>query len=279
MALPSQISAIVASQIGKIEGELEARIQLEANKMLGKFSNQCPDPKLLVGIINTKNNLLSGVNSFQKRTNKFLKLAKNLRRAIRIAKTILSFLKANPTPVAIGTPPNKDFGGLISAKTSGNLTSLADRLYNIRRLLENLDGDVSSIESLVNGVGPSLDNVRSLLDNVNSKSEECLEDITSGGLSEEEVEELRELIKKVQPLENTGSEGVKDDSYLYKSDSGKQYTLAIIEDNQGDGPIPRRLAVAKDNIGVIILRGQPSFSSDTSVLLEELKFRIDNQLP
>ena len=35
MALSSQISAIVASQIGKIEGDLEARIQLEANKMLG----------------------------------------------------------------------------------------------------------------------------------------------------------------------------------------------------------------------------------------------------
>lgn len=54
MALSSQISAIVAGQIGSIEGELEAKIQLEANRMLGKFSNQCPDSKALIGIINTK---------------------------------------------------------------------------------------------------------------------------------------------------------------------------------------------------------------------------------
>jgi len=176
MALSSQISAIVAGQIGSIEGELEAKIQLEANKMLGKFSNQCPDSKALVGIINTKNNLLSGVNNFQKRSNKFLKLARNLRRAIRAAKAILRFLKVNPTPVATGIPPS-DYGGLISAKTAGNLTSLADRLYNIRRLLENLDGDVSSIEDLVAGVGPSLSNIKEVLSSVNDKAEQCIEDL------------------------------------------------------------------------------------------------------
>lgn len=278
MALSSQISAIVAGQIGSIEGELEAKIQLEANKMLGKFSNQCPDSKALIGIINTKNNLLSGVNNFQKRSNKFLKLARNLRRAIRAAKTILRLLKINPTPVATGIPPS-DYGGLISAKTAGNLTSLADRLYNIRRLLENLDGDVSSIEDLVAGVGPSLSNIKEVLSSVNNKAEQCIEDLSSGMKTDEEKKALRELLDKIQPLENTGSEGTPNEEYLFKSDSGKNYKLAIIEDNQGDGPVPRRLAVAKDNLGVIILRGQPSFSSDTAVLLAELKFRINNQLP
>jgi hypothetical protein len=66
---------------------------------------------------------------------------------------------------------------------------------------------------------------------------------------------------------------------LYRGANGRIYTLSIIQEQQGENPIPRRIAVAKDNIGVIILRGQPSFSSDTKVLLDELKFRIDNQLP
>jgi len=278
MALTSQISAIVAGQLGKIEGELEARIQLEANKMLGKFSNQCPEANSLIAVINTKNALLSSVNKFQKRSNKFLKLAKNLKRAIRSAKALLTLLKVNPTPVAIGIPPS-DFGGLISAKTTGSITSQADKLYNVRRLLENLDGDVSSIESLVAGVSPSLNNIKELLSTVNTRSEKCLDALSSGTISDEEKKALKELLSKVQPLENTGSEGTPDDSYLFNSESGKVYEIAIIEDMQGDGPIPRRLAVAKDNIGVIILRGQPSFSADTTVLIEELKFRINNQLP
>jgi hypothetical protein len=278
MAIGSQISAIVAGQLGKIEGDLEARIQLEANKMLGKFSNQCPQGTALVGIINTKNALLSGVNKFQKRSDKFLKLANNLKKAIRSAKIILKLLKVNPTPVATGVPPS-DYGGLISAKTTGSITSQADRLYTIRRLLEDLDGDVSSIESLVAGVGPSLDNIKGLLSNVNDRSEDCLDALSSGEISDEEKKALKELLNKIQPLENTGSEGLPDDSYTFKSDSGKVYEIAIIEDTQLDGPVPRRLAVAKDNIGVIILRGQPSFSADTSVLIQELKFRINNQLP
>ena len=278
MALSSQISAIVAGQLGKIEGELEAKIQLEANKMLGKFSNQCPEGNALIAIINTKNALLSGVNKFQKRSDKFLKLANNLKKAIRAAKVILKLLKVNPVPVATGIPPS-DYGGLISAKTTGSITSQADRLYNIRKLLENLDGDVSSILSLVAGVSPSLNNIKDLLSNVNDRSEECLDELSSGELSDEEKKALKELLNKVQPLENTGSEGVPDENYVFKSDSGKVYEIAIIEDRQGDGPIPRRLAVAKDNLGVIILRGQPSFSADTAVLIQELKFRINNQLP
>ena len=40
----------------------------------------------------------------------------------------------------------------------------------------------------------------------------------------------------------------------------------------------QRVAVAKNRSGVVILRGQPSFSSDTQVLLDEIKFRLDNQL-
>ncbi len=278
MALSSQISAIVAGQLGKIEGELEAKIQLEANKMLGKFSNQCPESKSLIAIINTKNALLSGVNKFQKRSDKFLKLANNLKKAIKSAKLILKLLKVNPVPVATGIPPS-DYGGLISAKTTGSITSQADRLYNIRKLLENLDGDVSSIESLVAGVVPSLNNIKDLLSNVNDRSEDCVDALSSGELSDEEKKALKELLNKVQPLENTGSEGVPDENYVFKSDSGKVYEIAIIEDRQGDGPVPRRLAVAKDNLGVIILRGQPSFSADTAVLIQELKFRINNQLP
>lgn len=272
MALKSQIALVVANQLGKIEGELEARIQAEASRMLNKFANQCPDNKELLTVVNTRNNLLRGVNQFQKTSNRFNSFASNLRRAIQAANIVLKFLLRNPTPVATGIPPS-DYGGLATAKTAGQLTTLANRLYKINRILEELEGDVESIENLVSGVAPSLNNIKNLLESVNTKVQDCISD------QQTDSEEVKELLNQIQPLENTGSEGTPNEDFLYKGANGKTYTLAIIQEKQGEGPVPRRIAVAKDNIGVIILRGQPSFSSDTQVLLDELKFRIDNQLP
>lgn len=56
------------------------------------------------------------------------------------------------------------------------------------------------------------------------------------------------------------------------------YRLEIREDRNDSGIAPRRYAVALDPVGVVVLRGVSSFSSNTDILIEELKFRIDNQL-
>lgn len=55
----------------------------------------------------------------------------------------------------------------------------------------------------------------------------------------------------------------------------KGYELIIIQDPTSPKIAPRRYAVAKDRTGVILLKGQPSFSSSVEILLDELKFRID----
>lgn len=272
MAVRSQISAIVANQLGKLEGQLEARIQTEALNLLDKFSNQCPDNNELVKIVNVRNNLLKVINNFQKVTNRFSRIPNQLRPPISAANILISLLKSNPTPVAIGTPPNKDFGGLISARTTGQLNTSADRLSNVVKLLEALEDDLETVNDLVNGINPSLNNIRGVLESVNISITDCVSQSTNGDIPPE-------LLQSIQPLENTGSEGTPSQEYFYTGANGRNYTLAIIQEAQGEGPVPRRIAVAKDNLGVIILRGQPSFSSDTKVLLDELKFRIDNQLP
>jgi len=278
MALNSKISLIVANQLGKIEGELQAKVQSEATRILNKFANQCPTTNELVVIVNTRNSLLRGINQFQKTSNRFSSFANTIRNAISVARRVLSLLLVNPTPVATGIPPS-DYGGLATAKTAGQLTSLANRLYKINRILEELEGDVNSIERLVSGVTPGLDNIRDILQSVNEKTQDCVEQQSSDSENDTDAQNIKDLLNKIQPLENTGSEGTPNEEYFYKAANGKNYTLAIIQEKQGEGPVPRRIAVAKDNLGVIILRGQPSFSSDTQVLLDELKFRIDNQLP
>ena len=275
MALRSQISAIVANLIGRAQGELEARIQTEALDLVSKFTNQCPDNKELVKIIKVRNTLLKVINTFQKQINTLNSIPSKLRPPISIAKRIVKLLKRNPTKLAIGARPSfSDFdrGGLYSAKTAGFTNRQADRLVKITLLLEALEDDLGSVSDLLEGVTPSFNNIRQLLESVNGNIQECVEEL-------DDAEELQNALQEIQPLLGVGVESIAEQSTAYRSKSGRDYFLEIIQDRSEEFNTPRRLAVAKDNIGVIVLRGQPSFSSDTNILLEELKFRIDNQLP
>ncbi len=284
MAVKSKIAAIVASQMGNLEGILEARIQSEALKMLKKFANECPIQEELVKIIKVRNNLLKVINSYQKVGNQFGGLAKKLNPAIKGAKAIIKLLENVPVPTAIGTPPGMS-GGLISAVPIGKLTKVSGKLRKINKLLEALQDDVSSIKDLVNSVGPTVRKVTDLLTSLDGFIEECIEEANdaanegegeNGNLANELVGSIQDYNETLNPLVLTS----KDTSeFNYKGANGKKYKLSVVEENTGPGPVQRRFAIAKDNIGVVVMKGPPSFSSDTDVLLDEIKFRIDNQLP
>ena len=67
--------------------------------------------------------------------------------------------------------------------------------------------------------------------------------------------------------------------FFHTAPNGQVLKLQIKLDPDSPEIAPRRFAVAVDNTGVEVLKGPKSFSSSTEVLLQEIKFRIDNQLP
>ena len=69
------------------------------------------------------------------------------------------------------------------------------------------------------------------------------------------------------------------DKFTHFGPNGEPFFLAIETDTTESFVAPRRFAIAKDKSGVIVLKGPKSFSSSVDVLLNEIKFRIDNQLP
>ena len=91
------------------------------------------------------------------------------------------------------------------------------------------------------------------------------------GLSKEDREKV---------YDGTGlgvKEGTSDEQYT--TDRNTLYIIKIENDPNSPSIAPRRRAIALDRRGVAVLKGPYSFSSSEKILKDELKFRIDNQLP
>ena len=277
MPSKSQISGIVANLIGRLQGEIESRVEEESLKLLNKFSNQCPKTDDLIKVAKVRNNLLKSTNKILKIVNKIDSIPGKLQKGIRAAKKLIRLLKRNPTKLAIGNRPSfSDFdrGGLISTKTAGYTTTQADRLVEGKKLLEDLQDDLDSVRAIARSIKPTIRKTRDILENVNLNVSKCAEELEQQELKDE----IQGLLSEIRPPRNLELDNLDTNALTFRDNNGRDYILSIIEDNSLDTTVPRRVAVAKDNIGVIVLRGQPSFSSDTQILLDELKFRINNQL-
>jgi hypothetical protein len=90
-----------------------------------------------------------------------------------------------------------------------------------------------------------------------------------------------DLKKSLSDLTNQFRDQSKEELALsdYKANSGKVYSFRIETDPKGSDVAPRRFAVGLDQQGVAIIKGPPSYASDTQVLIDEVIFRIENQLP
>lgn len=72
--------------------------------------------------------------------------------------------------------------------------------------------------------------------------------------------------------------GSNDSRFFHTTPDGRSYELEIILDSQSPKYAPLRFAIAKVPEGSIVLQGEKSFSASTDILLDELKFRLDNLL-
>jgi len=262
------IAAVVALQIGGLRGKLVAQIQGQILGILNKFSSKCPDTKELEKIIKTRNTLLKHLSSFENRVSKFSTIATQLTTIASIIKIAIQVITSLPIPTSV--PPGVGIPVNI-------LTKFSNALVRLNKTLDKLLGEAIAITAIVSSISPIIGSLRARLDSIDIAIQQC---------SLGKPADLNQILTSTQPPTNTGSEGTPrdaqgniDPNYIYTNPAtGKTYTLSIQQDADSPKIAPKRYAIATDKRGIVALKGPSSFSSSTQVLLDEIKFKIDNQL-
>ena len=166
-----------------------------------------------------------------------------------------------PFPQAVGTPPAKDFGGLIFAQpysTTAKLQRIDDLLEQLEK--DNKDLNKETLIALVMLIAGTA-TVLALLQGIDDMAQECSEDVL----------DLEEINRELLLITNNTTDELE--TPIVKNLNG--FTFDVMTDNSNPvGTLKRRFAIAKNKRGVIQLRGESSFSASDQVLIDELIFYI-----
>jgi hypothetical protein len=267
---PSNLSGLIALQLGDIEADVRGRIEEQIDALAARFTQECPSPNELTRIINIQNRLNTSLNQFEARIRPFQRMVNSLQGPLKAAKTLVSVLKAIPIPTTIGVPP--PYGGVLFSVPIKITNKYSELLRLACELVVSIEDDIKACNALLSDTIDDLVDVKSQIDLIKPAIEACSQ---SEGLSSEQLKQIREAAEG----ENRAGTADTNTDVNYRAANGRDYKLSVLVDPNSPSIAPRRYAVAKDQIGVIILRGPSSFASSTEVLIQELKFRIDNQLP
>ncbi len=257
--LSAGLSGIVASQVGKIKGRVVAQMQSRLLQELQKFSNQCPDQESLKRTVKLRNNLLQQLTAVERRISGFKSVANSLNSTIQGLKRSIQVIKTISTPTAIIPPQSGGLGIPVSV-----LTRYSDTLIKLNSLLDKFSNESKAVVNVIDNTLPTIQLIKNKVQLLDVAIETCAE---STG-----VQTILNLMTTEQTIKGVGTERNPNSEYEYKG-----YTLEIVQDPNSPKVAPKRYAVAKNSKGAIVIQGPSSFSSSTQVLLDEIKFKIDNQ--
>jgi hypothetical protein len=224
----------------------------------------CPTPEELEELIRKRNKLVRQLNQIFAKIVASTALAVAFKTLSATLKGVSISLDSIPLPQAIGTPPAKDFGGLIFAQTYSTTAKLRTLTLQINELSKSSDElSKATLVALVFLIAAAA-TVIILLNGLDKLMQECAEE---NGVTQVELTAIN------QELLDLAEEQEEDGNPIIKSVNG--FVFSVETDNSNPiGSLKRRFAVAKDNRGVTLLKGNPSFSSNDQILIDELIFYI-----
>ena len=234
------------------------------SKLTQSNRKTCPTPEELEELIRKRNKLVRQLNQIFAKIVATTALAYAFKTLSATLKGVSLSLDSIPLPQAIGTPPAKDFGGLIFSQPYSTTAKLRTITLQIKELEKNSNElSKATLVALVFLIAAAA-TVIILLLGLDKLMQECAEE---NGVTQVELTAIN------QELLDLAEEQEEDGNPVIKSVNG--FIFSVETDNSNPiGTLKRRFAVAKDNRGVTLLKGEPSFSSNDQILIDELIFYI-----
>ena len=264
----SNLGAYAAIALGKLQALAIQQVQKIILEILEELKKACPPQDEVERLLDRVGKARAVVNGIEQKIGKIKPLPTYLDPIILAATIYVDIQKHRIDTLA---PPVALPGGVpnFPQKTTGQITTLTDKVDKWNRFVETLQDDQKAIRDMLLVADGVFIPILTALNLIESLLEACL------GKEELSDEERKALIEKAQ--------GKTQEIFLrgisYRSKSGKTYTIKVIKDPNSPDIAPKRQAIAQDFRGITVLTGPSSFASSPQVLVDELKFRIDNQLP
>ena len=259
--IPYIIGILSAFGISKVQ------MWINGKKNFQNTKTTCPSRAKLNAQIKKRNRIVRQLNNLYKTVDAALKAIGIALGLIKVFQIIIKVLKFLPLPTSV--PPG-----------IGVPVSLINK---IRDILEAANGKIKQFSKIAGVVLTALILLRTLLKQALSMlkladdaMQKCLEQYANeddgsgsgdGNLFDTQIALSAELVE----LSNQQAE--EDKSPLITNVNG--FVMGIeVDPKYKVGTLDRRRAVAKDSKGIIVLRGEPSFSATDQILIDELAFYI-----
>jgi len=245
----------------------------KVNEIINELLNQCPPPEVLKQMGKTVDNVNSLMNKVDRQVGQLEKLPKKLDKPILAGKIVVEILAHMPLPSTIGLPPGPA-GGVILSVPTGVIQAQAQVLTFTSKMINTLEDDQEAIKAILSSATGVFTPIKMKISRIEMLLARCT---SNPNLSDKD---RKDILDGLQDKNNsTTAGGIGKGTEYTSTTNGNTYTLSIVTNTETGINVPQRQAVAKDFRGIIVLKGPLSFASSEQVLIDELKFRIDNQLP
>jgi hypothetical protein len=274
----SKLPEVVAIAIGIAKAMVYAYLEEQIYLLIEYLKKQCPPPEVIVTLSKKVDTLNTLISKTEKKIEQYSKVPKLLVPAIIAGKVIIEILSHMVIPSTIGTPPGPQ-GGVIVSVPTGKIQSASNKRVWARKMVETLEDDVIAINDMVNSAKGVFSPLKVLLGKIQSLLDRCAQNPDMSAKDRNTIIDGLQGAGSNSTGKNNRTNFQLEGGLPYTSKSGYVYTLSVIQEINSQTIIPRRRAIAKDFRGITVLQGPLSFASSEEVLMDEIKFRIDNQLP
>jgi hypothetical protein len=245
MSIGSIILVIVKQQL-----QLEDRLLTAIDGELTKFKDGCPPREVLLRTIEIKNNINSGISNIQNALKNTQTTETTLNAGIIGSELLIELALALPIP-------NQTTTLGITNTFAVRLVDLKDAIKAGKGVTSSIGGVISTLEGIVRSIQAKLNTLDQVLLKCSEEANIAFE-VTNTIINDSTTATTQELYT------NTAS---------YKG-----LTLEVVFDEQDFATLKKRFGKATDNKGVVKAKTQPTFATDNNIIIEELKFLIDNQV-